>query len=53
MVDEGGCVGCGRCVEVCPFDARRVVGGKSRVGDCYGCGLCEACEQGATTMETS
>ncbi len=51
VVDADRCSGCGRCVELCPFEARRVVGGVSRVGDCYGCGLCEACERGATSME--
>ncbi len=51
VVDAGRCAGCARCVEVCPFDARRLEEGTPLVLDCFGCGLCaSACETGATSM---
>lgn len=49
-VHAAGCEGCGRCVEVCPFEERTVgEDGKARVGRCYGCGLCVThCPSGAS-----
>ncbi len=50
-VDPGRCEGCGKCVEACPFDARRIINGKITVRECYGCGLCERyCPENATRM---
>ena len=49
--DAGACVACGACVEVCPFAARELKGGKPVVLECFGCGLCAArCPTGATRM---
>lgn len=41
-VDEDTCIGCGRCVEVCPFEAIELVEGvaKSDPDLCDGCKLC-------------
>lgn len=46
------CKGCARCVAACPFDARRVVDGRSlTAANCFGCGLCaSACPERAITM---
>ncbi len=41
-----GCIGLGSCVEACPFDAIKMIGGCAVVDDakCTGCGRClEAC----------
>jgi ferredoxin len=57
VVDEGSCIGvddCGACIGRCPFDARKVSGGKARVvaDECYGCGVCvSTCRGGATTLQ--
>ncbi len=50
--DSTRCEGLGKCVRACPFGARAVEGGKSRlVGLCFGCGRCaEACPNKAITM---
>ncbi len=46
------CQGLGECVKTCPFEARRVEGGRSQmVGLCFGCGRCvEACPNRAIYM---
>jgi len=49
-VDEALCVGCGLCVEACPFNAIELLDGKANVNAalCKGCGLCAAtCRSGA------
>ena len=43
VVEEGRCTACGRCPEVCAYDAVHLpAGGKARVQAerCIGCGLC-------------
>lgn len=58
-IDESLCRGCGRCVEVCAFDAPRLVPGEggemvSRIDptECRGCGLCvSVCQTGAAEIE--
>jgi ferredoxin len=50
IVEEGVCEGCGRCLQLCAFEARVIGGeGKASVGRCYGCGLCVThCPTGAS-----
>jgi len=51
QVDPSLCRGCGDCVAVCPFSARRLKEGVPQVLDCFGCGLCAAhCQTGASRM---
>lgn len=51
VVDPDKCEGCGKCVEVCAFEERRVVGGKAEVLNCQGCGLCvKFCPNQANSM---
>ena len=41
-VDQGPCIGCGRCIKVCAHDAPSVTGGKASIDQnkCVGCGRC-------------
>jgi ferredoxin len=39
--DRDKCKACSKCIEICPFDARKLVDGKSLTAEnCFGCGLC-------------
>lgn len=52
-IDENLCIGCGRCVEVCPSETLSMALGKARVtGELsLGCGHCAAvCPSGAVTV---
>jgi ferredoxin len=54
QVDRSLCIGCGTCVESCPFQAISL-NGEERAevifASCMGCGLCvERCEQGAFSL---
>ena len=54
VIDPERCVGCGRCAELCRFDALRRAGDKYQVVDyaCEGCGVCEAvCPQKAVRLQ--
>jgi formate hydrogenlyase subunit 6/NADH:ubiquinone oxidoreductase subunit I len=58
QLDEGRCIGCGTCAEICPFDAIAVPDGRALVdvSRCMGCGVCiDRCDQGALSLvrETS
>jgi MinD superfamily P-loop ATPase len=52
QIDEGRCTACGRCAEVCAYNAVAVLGSKVLVFPelCHGCGSCtRACPEGAIT----
>ena len=53
-LDEDKCIGCGKCVEVCPFKLRILEEGKSSVDPklCVGCGRCvRECPEGAILID--
>jgi len=53
-VDEDKCIGCGKCVEVCPFKLRILEEGKSSVDPkrCVGCGRClKVCPEEAISFD--
>jgi len=53
-VDDNKCIGCGKCVEVCPFNLRILKDGKSSVDPerCVGCGRClKVCPEGAISID--
>ena len=41
-IDEGNCIGCSRCMKVCPTEAIRITGGKASIQEerCIDCGKC-------------
>lgn len=50
IVNRRKCIGCGQCVEYCPFDALSISAKKSRIDPdkCMGCGICvNRCFKGA------
>ncbi len=53
-LDEGTCVGCGLCEEVCPHQVFVINGGKSGIADpdsCIECGACALnCPAGAISV---
>lgn len=51
--DREKCKACSKCIETCPFDARKLVDGKSLTAEnCFGCGLCMyACPENAISMK--
>ena len=55
VIDETSCVGCGACVERCPFHAVALDARDVAVADperCYGCGICRSsCSMEAITLE--
>ena len=41
VVNQEECIGCGKCEDVCPVEAIKVVEGKATVSDeCIDCGAC-------------
>ena len=55
-IHRAQCVGCGKCAEVCPAGAARVVKGKARIDSksCIRCFCCqEFCPKGAITVHRS
>jgi heterodisulfide reductase subunit A-like polyferredoxin len=53
QTDRDKCKACSKCIEICPFDARRLVDGKSLTAEnCFGCGLCfYECPEKALSMK--
>ena len=52
-VDPKKCVGCGTCLDVCVFAARKIINGKAVIDQerCLGCGRCEqVCPNGAINI---
>lgn len=44
IIDDNECIGCGICVDACPFDALMIVSGvaQTKNADAYiGCGVCK------------
>ncbi|MCK4718151.1 MAG: 4Fe-4S binding protein, partial [Thermoplasmata archaeon] len=53
QVDEEKCVGCGKCIEPCPFDAITVKDGRATIDweKCMGCGVCASqCPEEALSL---
>lgn len=53
LIDAGACIGCGKCREVCRFDAVKETNGEFTIYDiaCEGCGFChEICPVDAVKM---
>lgn len=53
LVSEEKCIGCGKCINVCPFNAISLENKKAVIGDaCVMCGACERnCPFGAIKIE--
>ena len=53
-VDNGKCIGCEECVDVCPVDVYEMQDEKSvpvNADECIGCESCvDVCEQGAISV---
>ena len=43
-IDEGNCIGCSRCMKICPTEAVRITNGKAFIMEdrCIDCGKCQA-----------
>lgn len=53
QINQSKCRACGKCIEVCPFEERKLDTSKrcATVINCQGCGLCvDVCPQGANQM---
>lgn len=48
--DQERCIGCGRCVEVCPHAVFSLVAGKARLLDADACIECGACARNCPPM---
>lgn len=44
-LDQSKCVGCGRCIEVCPHSVFRMEGRKAAIEDLDSCMECGACDR--------
>ena len=54
LIDRDLCIGCGKCVDICPFFALRLENGIAVVNDaCTACGAClDSCPVDALTLPT-
>ena len=53
QVEESRCIGCSRCMKICPTEAIRIRGGKASIQEhrCIDCGKCyEVCPAQAITV---
>jgi len=53
QTNPSACKGCGKCLDICPWDARTLVDGVIAVDTdlCFGCGLCaRVCENEGVSM---
>jgi len=44
-LDQDKCVGCGRCMEVCPHSVFSMEGGKAKIQDLDACMECGGCQR--------
>jgi ferredoxin len=53
QTDRDKCKACLKCIDICPFDARKLIDGKSLTAEnCFGCGLCAyECPENAISMK--
>ncbi len=54
QIDEEHCIGCSRCMKICPTEAIRINGGKAAIQEhrCIDCGKCyEVCPAQAVTIK--
>ncbi len=54
QIDEERCIGCSRCMKVCPTEAIRIFGGRAAIQEhrCVDCGKCyEVCPVEAVTIK--
>lgn len=54
QIDEPHCIGCSRCMKICPTEAIRIMGGKASIQEhrCIDCGKCyEECPVQAITIK--
>lgn len=48
-LNQGACVGCGLCIEVCPHGVLKLTGNKAELVDLDGCMECGACAKNCPT----
>ena len=54
QIEEGSCIGCSRCMKICPTEAIRIFGGKASIQEhrCIDCGKCyEVCPAQAISIK--